>query len=183
MTAPVVITLPAAPVKGPLTLDLQDALYAWATAVVPGVPVIWADQSGTKPLKPFISLNMMGPIKRTGIDWVEQNGEATGSSHTYMVTVQAYTNAPSRSPLVLDASQFISDLVMGLDDPYLSDTLSQAGIGIGPVNSPHDLSELLDTKFERRIAFDFEANVMAVWPLTNPQTIETVPTPTGTLVP
>lgn len=195
---------PQAPIAGPTIMDLQDALVAWASAALPGVSVIWADQPGTRPTRPFVTLNLKGPIKVTGIDWREQGGLAVGGSRRYVVSVQTYTNPPVRAvpadpgdpdadPVVpptpavaevKDAAQLASDLVDALDDPYLSDDLNVAGIGIGPVSAPQDLSALLDTKFERRIAFDFEINVQSARVLgeqASTETIESVPTPTSTL--
>ena len=177
-------------------MALQDAIVSWATRALPGITVVWADQPGTKPLKPFVEINMFGPTKRTGINWLEQNAQATGATLTFTVNVQAFTNAsvkavagvPANPPVpavpavveVLDAMQLVMDLMMALDDPYLSEDLAGAGIGVGPISGPQDLSQLLDTKYERRISFDWEANVMGVWPTSKTYTIESVPAPTGT---
>ena len=171
-------TLPSL-VAGPQVQDIQNALAAWANAVVPGVPVIWLDQNGTRPPKPYVSLKLVGPTKVTGIDWPANGGEGTAGSRRYTVTVEAYTEAPNGSTII-DAAQLISDLIGSLDDQGLSDTLSEAGIGVGVTHAPNDLSTALDTKIERRVAFDWEANVIVTRANSQNYTIESVTAPAVT---
>ena len=183
----IVVTTPALPTAVPATLDLMKALAAWAMAAVsnysPAPSVVWLDQLPPKLTKPFIGLNIRGPFSATGIGWQEQLGNATGISAFYTVTVEAYTDAPTRDGATLDAAQFISDLRLALDDPELADQLNQAGIGVGPINAPVDLSQLLDTKFERRMAFDFEANVLISRVNNAGNVIQSITQPTVVLVP
>lgn len=41
--------------------DMLDALYAWAAAEAPGVTVLWEEQSGPAPTRPYVSLRATTP--------------------------------------------------------------------------------------------------------------------------
>lgn len=73
-------------------------------------------------------------------------------------------------------------LVNSLQIPALRDALSLAGIGVGTVNDPNDVSVGLETRFELRAQFDFYINVASVLAVSGP-IIDTVASVDGTITP
>ena len=54
--------------------DIRDTLALWVRELT-GLSqrsVIWANQSATRPAKPYVMLNIIGPIANVGIDNVRQ---------------------------------------------------------------------------------------------------------------
>jgi hypothetical protein len=167
-----------APITGSTWVQLQDALYAWVTAVLGAVPVAWAGQGETKQIKPFVILTLVGPTKVPALDHLQDHNESLGGNRTYRVTVAAYTDPISSTGTALDAAQYIATLMTSLDSDVISDALYAAGIGVGEIYPSNDVSELLETKYERRVQFDFEINVASNYPVTTP-VIDTVQDPVG----
>jgi hypothetical protein len=175
------LATPAAPVAGPTFVALQDALYDWAVLILgANVAVIWTDQNSDKPEKPFVSLSLFGPEKVPGTDHSQDNGESLGGMRRYRLTIQAYTDPPSPDGAVVDASQYMADLVASLDDEVVVSQLFDSGVGVGEVFSPTDLSQLLNTKIERRVALDIMLNVASNVPALPTYSIDKVLPPQGT---
>jgi hypothetical protein len=163
---------------------IQDALQAWASSVVGAqIPVIWALGGGTRPEKPFVTLNIRGPIKVPAIDHLEDDLKTLGGSRQYTVTCEVLTAVQDSTLKWEDAMQYAANLVASLDDPAIDDLLYAAGIGVGEIFVVQDLSQLLDTKFERRASFDFHINVASNYTIADLPVIETVKAPVGILTP
>jgi len=129
---------------------LQDALYDWAYAVTNGT-IVWQYGAGSKPGKPFVAMNLVGP-RRTS--FTDDDVPAAGDlqfrqqgMREFTVTVNVYDDA--------DAVTVASMLQSSLDNSVYIDQLQGEGIGIGQVGGVSDLSQLLETKYERRAQFDF----------------------------
>ena len=181
---PVEVTTAATPVKGTLTRDIEDAIFAWVQSVVgPGIPdsgIVWRFQSDPKALKPYILLYLGPPVKVPSRDHSQNFGESMGGDRQYRVTVEAYTDCPDPEGTIIDANQYISDLEASLDDDNVASVLDAAGIGIAQTFAPVDLSTLLETKFERRVSFDFYINVASNYPVVPAPSIDVVSPPQGT---
>jgi hypothetical protein len=147
---PVTITTDAAPSDQLIISAIQDALYDWAYAVTNGT-VVWEYGAGSKPGKPFISLNLIGP-SRTG--FTDSNKKLAGDldfrqegMRVFTVSVNVYDDD--------DALTWATVLQASLDNTVYIDQLQGEKIGIGDVGGVTDLSQLLETKYERRARFEF----------------------------
>lgn len=149
---PATITSKGAP---PSTIDIneiKDALYDWAFAVTGGV-VILDFEDGTKPDEyPFVSLNLIGPRKTGFTDSItpDDAGELEflqSGMRAFMVSVNAYDAS--------DAQTTAHNLQKSLDNPVFLDQLRSENIGVGTISEVRDLSQLLDTQYERRAQFEF----------------------------
>ncbi len=174
-SASVKVTTDAAPVRQPDERALRKALVDWAKAGS-RLEVIWLDQNGPRPPKPYVGLNIFGPRKEASTDYPTDKGEAISGMRAYTVSVHAYVNPPEFDTTHPDASQILGDLTNFLEHPDALDALNEAGIGVGEVNSVQDVSSALETKFERHFNFDFEIHVASKMPI-QVQTVETVEFP------
>lgn len=132
--------------------ELKDALYDWAYAVT-GQQVILDFEDGTKPDEyPFVSLNLIGPRKTGFTDHV--SGVDAGDLYFVQSGMRAFTvsvNAYDSD----DAQTTAHNLQKSLDNPVYLDQLRAEGIGVGTTSEIRDLSQLLDTQYERRAQFEF----------------------------
>jgi len=132
--------------------ELKDALYDWAYAVT-GQQVIHDFEDGTKPDEyPFVSLNLIGPEKTgfTDSEIAEDAGDldfVQAGMRKFSVSVNAYDSS--------DAQTTANNLQKSLDNPVYIDQLRAEGIGVGVISGVRDLSQLLDTEYERRAQFEF----------------------------
>jgi len=129
---------------------LQDALYDWAYAVTNGT-IVWQYGAGSKPGKPFVAMNIVGP-RRTSFtdDEVPETGDLKfrqQGMREFTVTVNVYDDA--------DAVTVASMLQSSLDNSVYIEQLQGNGIGVGNVGGVTDLTQLLDTEYERRSQFEF----------------------------
>lgn len=147
---PATATTDAAPSDQLIISAIQDALYDWAYAVTGGT-VVWQYGAGSKPGKPFVSLNLVGP-RRTG--FTDHIKKLAGDldfrqegMREFTVSVNVYDDA--------DAQTWATMLQASLDNDIYIDQLQGEKIGIGLVGGVSDLSQLLETKYERRALFEF----------------------------
>ena len=140
--------------------DIRTALAAWVMKAlgtdVSGV--VWYPWPGTKMPKPYVMLRIVGPAKVGRDDF---DGSILSGQRRFTVTVNAYGDSPNE----IDQDGGVQDregpiglvarLQTSLEDPSVVEALYAAGIGVGEIMEAVDLSELLDTKFEARAAFDF----------------------------
>jgi hypothetical protein len=130
---------------------IKDALYDWAHAITGG-RVIWEFEAGTKPAKPFVVLNLIGPQKLGFKDSLIKLGGDKDfrieGMRSFTVSVNVFDEA--------DAQTVAHRLQSSLDNPLYIDQLSGEKIGIGRCGKVTDLSELVETEYERRAQFDFD---------------------------
>lgn len=140
---------------------LKQALVRWVEAVL-GDEIngtVWYPWPNTKMAKPYVMLRLVGPHKigRDNFD-----GSNLGGQRRFTVTVNAYAENPN----LLDqaggglaqaggAIELVNRLQTSLEDPNIVDLLYGFNVGIGEIMDANDLSEVLDTKYENRAAFDF----------------------------
>lgn len=153
------------PASGLNISEIKDALFDWAKAAsgLDDQQIMWEMDEGTKPTKPFIGLNLIGPRKVMGRDYLSvpdpdalpKESSMLQGAREFTVSVNVYADPENN----VDVNQLATDLQTSLEIQQLADALSDAGIGVGEVGEPIDLSELLETKWERRAQFDFKINV------------------------
>lgn len=152
---------------------IMQALYDWATLQT-GHPVVWLYQNGPKPAKPFITLNITGPQRTAARDdfRVESGGidQVLEGQRKFNISVNAYAEDDG------DHISIADDLATSLQLPSVYELLYTKKIGIGEIRNVIDLSQLLDTKYERRAQFDFDifvaSNVIATTELIEQAIVE-----------
>jgi hypothetical protein len=156
VAGPVTVTMPAPASDDLVIQDIKDALYAWAVARVAEVgstaTVIWEFGDGPRPALPFVVLNLIGPRMTGGSDHQSDTGVGDQifiqqGMREITVSVNVYSSDDSLS--------LATKLHTSLNNKQYIDQLSADKIGIGAVNDVLDLSEFLETEWERRSQFDF----------------------------
>ena len=251
-----------------LKTAVENAVAAWATAAFYGnVPVIFANQAGPKPAKPYVELNISGPDKialddttssdltlisgarlfsagikcRTdanpkarvavtvldltqtvytltlaGVPYTLTLGTPPTSPTAVLAAIAALLVAPGYltwtygqdpSPVLVielpsgavfsfsstadlsaidgdpgDAFDMANTLQASLNDSTLREILYQggSGVGAGPAGKVQDLTQLLETKFERCSQFDVRLNAASNQTSQTPFEIDTVTPPVPT---
>jgi hypothetical protein len=133
--------------------SIEEALYEWASQslarLAPAIlaTVIFQNENGPRPDKPYVAIKIQGPTKVGSIDDERVvEGEFTQSGiRSVPITVAAYGE---------QAFDLITFLQTALE--FNVDLLLAHGFGVGPINPAVDLTQLLDTQFEKRVQFDFE---------------------------
>lgn len=135
---------------------IRDALYDWAAAVVAAVgstaQVKFQSEDGPRPEPPFVVLNIMGPRMTGGSDYQSPDSPVDQTFHQqgmreFTISVSAYAEN--------DSLTLATALHTSLNNPLYFEQLAAADIGVGAVNQVNDLSQFLETRWERRSQFDF----------------------------
>lgn len=129
---------------------LQSAVVAWARTAS-GLAAVWAEPNAPRPAEAYCRLNLIGPRKVGGDDQVVSipntvDFEISGL-RAFTLSVNIYAK---------DAAQRASDMITSLSKPSVLATLSTANLSVTSVGDPRDLSQLLETKVEKRVQFDVE---------------------------
>jgi len=125
---------------------VQDAVYEWAVNNFGDYAVIWENENGTKPAKPFVSLTIKSGPPFGGNDHVRDGNRLCGN-RLLMVSVCVYSD---------DAIQNAMDLRTSLQLPTVIDFFDSANIGLTTAEGVNDLTQLLDNDvWESRAQFDF----------------------------
>lgn len=136
-------------------LRLQDAIYEWAVDNFGDYAVIWERQGGTKPGKPFVTLNLINAVTFGGYDHL-RNGNQVCGNRKITVSVNVYSNDNSW--------QQAMDLRASLERPEIIDYFQENGAGITDIGSVTDISQLLENIWESRVQFDFSLIVASTKP-------------------
>jgi hypothetical protein len=129
---------------------VRQNLYIWARAVIPsGVPIIFYEPNAPRPTTAYVSL-YLNSINAVNQDYSDP--EATGIGVTAMrgdrqftLQVQAYGS----DPLTL-----LEDLRTSLQKQSVLDTLRANGIAFYQSLTINDITELVDSRYERRAQLD-----------------------------
>lgn len=125
-------------------------LYQWASSVVPmGMPVIFYEPNAPRPTVPYVTL-YLNSIIAVNQDWTSNEADDTGTvnmhgDRQFTLQVQAYGG----DPLTL-----MENLRTSLQKQSVLDTLRANGISFFASINIGDITELVDSKFERRATLD-----------------------------
>lgn len=161
--------------------SVKRLLEAWLKAVLSPdpppakqMPIYFEWQSGTKsPIKPFATYHITGPHKPTVTEDVifESGLPFLEGNRVFRVEVQCYSDGDD-SPEA--AGEMADALVASFEQPqfYSIIELGSASLNpaptvpfqcsIGTVLDPVDLTELMETKWERRTVLEFDLHVSAI---------------------
>lgn len=138
---------------GTTRVAIETGLYEWASQSLsrlsPAIQaiVIFQSEGGPRPPKPYVTIKIQGPTKvgSTDDDRVVEGEFVQSGIRSFPITVAAYGE---------QAHDLITFLQSALE--FNVDLLLVHGFGVGPINPAVDLTQLLDTQFEKRVQFDFE---------------------------
>lgn len=129
---------------------LKTNLYTWASSVVPvGMPVIYWEQNSPRPTVPYITL-FLSQITAVNQDWSETEADNLGvidmkGDRNFTVSMQAYGG----DPLTV-----LENVRSSLQKQTVLDTLRANGIVFYQSLNIIDITELLETQWERRASLD-----------------------------
>lgn len=134
-----------------LNYDVVKAnLYSWAITVVPmGMPVIFYEPNAPRPVVPYVTL-YMNTVTAVNQDWASPNSDNLGNidmhgDRQFTLQVQAYGN----DPLTV-----LENIRTSLQKQTVLDTLRANGIAFYQSLTINDITELVDSRFERRAQLD-----------------------------
>lgn len=146
-----------AQISGALDIEgIKTAIWSWAIGVITAAGLsdlaIWANQDGTTPQTEHVQLGLAGPMMIGAFDEVKaMPGEdqvfAQEGMRSFLVSVNVYS--PD------DAVFLASRLQSSLSNPVLKTPLVDARLGVGKISDVRDLSEFLESRWDRRAQFDF----------------------------
>lgn len=125
-------------------------LYQWAVTVVPmGMPVIWYEPNAPRPSVPYVTLYLTSVVT-TNQDWSAADADSTGTidmkgDRQFTLQVQAYGGEPLT---------VLENIRTSLQKQTVLDTLRANGIAFYQALSIADITELVDSQFERRATLD-----------------------------
>ena len=149
-----------------IQLDILRAVRAWLKAAVsPALTndqVIPADDKGTRPALPYMTVKLTTLHQRMGED--ERGVEVVDAGEPGERVDLTVTGA-RRAVLQLRgfgdaAGDWLAAAELALGDPQVVMSLANAGIGARSLGGIIDVAQLLDTKIEARWSQDYEITYM-----------------------
>lgn len=136
------------------------ALIDWAHRVS-GWTVIKLNEPGPRPPKPYLTINLTAPSMVPGTD-CHRWGEVIDGHGVDLVCGQRMLTCELQSFNDYDAMSVMGALQNSLQLNIYRDPLRKAGLGLGEVGRPNDITTALETQMERRahieVQFYFASN-------------------------
>lgn len=134
-------------------------LYQWAITVVPmGMPIIWYEPNAPRPTVPYVTL-YLNSIVSINQDWTADDADAAGvvdmkGDRQFTLQVQAYGG----DPLTV-----LENIRTSLQKQTVLDTLRANGIAFYQSLTIADITELVDSQFERRGQLDILFGIAQIY--------------------
>ena len=134
---------------------VKTALFNWAVLQVPvGMPVIFYDPNAPRPNQPYLTL-FLSSIDQVSWDWYSQSSNAAGEinmhgDRRFTLQLQAYGN----DPLTV-----LENLRTSLQKQSVLDTLRANGLSFYNFLAINDITDLVDSKFEKRAQMDLRFGI------------------------
>lgn len=143
---------------------IENALQAWVTGAtgIPGDRVVWAEQNGPRPARPFATLRL-GNVISPGLTDEERctvvEGGAPGADlrietvaqQEIVITVETFTAATTGNGSAL---ALLTRAKNALSKNSQIEAFDAAGIAVVDRGTVQNLTALLDTEFEGRASLD-----------------------------
>jgi hypothetical protein len=130
---------------------VKTNLYNWAVSVLPvGMPVIFWESNAPRPVIPYVTL-FISSIVAVNQDWASHASDGTGivdmkGDRQFTLSIQAYGGT---DPLTI-----LENVRSSLQKQTVLDTLRTNGIVFFSSLNLTDISDLIDTEFEKRASLD-----------------------------
>lgn len=140
------------------------AIVTWVAAVAgPSWKVIRLNENGTRPPKPYLTVNVVAPFNTMGTD-SKRWGEGTAQDGADLACGQRILNCELQSYGVGDAMGVMGALQNSLQLDQFRAPLVAAGLSPGNWTRPTDITTSLETERERRahmeVEFFFASNAL-----------------------
>ena len=138
---------------------VKNNLYAWAITVVPsGMPVIYWQPNAPRPSVPYVTL-FLTSVVAVNQDWSAADADNTGTidmkgDRQFTLQVQAY----GADPLTV-----LENIRTSLQKQTVLDTLRANGIAFYQSLTINDITELVDSQFERRAQLDILFGIAQIY--------------------
>jgi len=129
---------------------VKNSLYNWASNEVPvDMPVIWWQPNAPRPNVPYVTLFLQS-VTAVNQDWSAPNADVNGviamkGDRNFTLQVQAYGS----DPLTL-----LENIRTSLQKQTVLDNLRIDGIAFYQSLTINDITDLVDSQFERRAQLD-----------------------------
>ncbi len=130
---------------------VKTNLYSWAVSVLPsGMPVIFWEPNAPRPAVPYATL-FLSSIVALNQDWTENDADASGivdmkGDRQFTLSFQVYGGA---DPLTV-----LENVRSSLQKQTILDTLRANGIVFFQSLNIEDITDLIDSQWERRATMD-----------------------------
>lgn len=132
---------------------IRAAVFQWAEST--GVPAIWADQAAPKRSKPFVRLKI-SPMSTPAFQEIRRTATPGELHHCTMkefsVSAQIFSNITNQGGF--QHMELADQLVDQLHKVSIQALFRSAGCSIIDTSPVIDLTDLLDTGYEPKAAFD-----------------------------
>lgn len=128
---------------------VKTSLYTWAVSVAPGRPVIFWQPNSPRPAVPYITLFLQS-IVSVGQDWSAGVTDISGAinqkgDRQFTLSIQAYGGDPLTT---------LENIRTSLQKQTVLDTLRANGIAFYTALTINDITDLVDSQWERRATLD-----------------------------
>jgi len=124
---------------------VQDALYDWAHAVLPTIPIIWYHQNAPRPTVPYVSFHL-STIDTVKQDFVDGSGNLTGNRDFVLLCQGIGKNS----------MDFCESLKTSLSKPAIRHDLRMKGVVFVNRLVISRISEVVDSRWEERNILDLK---------------------------
>ena len=140
-------------------VTVKNSLFAWAVSQVPvGMPVIWWQPNAPRPVVPYITLFLQS-VTAINQDWTSPISDINGvinmkGDRSFTLQVQGY----GEDPLTL-----LENIRTSLQKQTVLDTLRINGIAFYQSLTINDITDLVDSRFERRAQLDIMFGIAQIY--------------------
>lgn len=130
--------------------SVKTSLYNWCVSVAPiGYPIFYWQPNGPRPAVPYITLFLQS-IVSIGQDWASGSANISGEiaqkgDRQFTLSIQSYGS----DPLTV-----LENIRTSLQKQSVLDTLRVNGIAFYSALTINDITDLVDSQFERRASLD-----------------------------
>lgn len=134
---------------------IRTTFYNWASLNVPmGMPVIYYQPNAPRPLVPYVTL-YLNVSNQVNQDYVSPGADAGGNvfmrgDRQLVLQVQAYGNDPET---------VLENLRSSLNKETVGNILHAGGVSYLSTLAMNDITDLVDSQFERRAMMDLNFSV------------------------
>jgi hypothetical protein len=139
--------------------SIKNSLYDWVSSVVPvGMPVIYYQPNAPRPTIPYLTL-YLSTVNAVNQDWTSSSVDVNGvaemkGDRQFILQIQAYGN----DPLTV-----LENVRTSLQKESVLDTLRGNGIVFYQSITINDITDLVDSEFEKRAQLDISFAIGQVY--------------------
>jgi hypothetical protein len=133
------------------THTIEDGLYAWATLVLPTIPVIWFHENAPRPVAPYVVMHLLS-INSVGVDCVLPPDETTQISE--VIGNRDFTL--QIKGIGTYSMEYLETLKISLEKPSVQAFLRGKNIVFVDRLALTCIAEVVDNRYEERNLLDLK---------------------------